>query len=279
MTHYGRFAAMGEARTPPSVSRDGEDSQRPDKTKRPEAHFSNFGISACIFSKRELQELGEVFSMSGSSLPRQTQVIVLTEDPLTEEGVTAYLTAHAYVDVLTPDTVERPDILLIIATEITDKIFTRAEQYAQESAGQPPRLVLIANSPTPSQLARAVELGLTAFVPRRRVTLTDIDRALSAVARGGASLPQPLVRCLLEQIRDQRWKDQDSHEGDTPAALTAREIAVLRQLAAGFNTSEIAAALHYSERTVKNIIHQVITRCDLRNRVHAVAFALQRGLL
>ncbi|MGI5255516.1 response regulator transcription factor [Actinacidiphila glaucinigra] len=217
--------------------------------------------------------------MSGSSSPRPAQVIVLAEDPLTEEGVTAYLTTQTSVDVLTPDTVERPDILLIIATEATDKIFTLPERYAQESAGQPPRLVLISNPPTPSQLARAVRLGLTAFIPRRRATLADIDNTLSAVARGGASLPQPLVSCLLEQIRDQQWRDQDTHGDDAPSVLTAREIAVLRQLAAGFNTLEIAASLHYSERTVKNIIHQMMTRCDLRNRAHAVAYALQRGLL
>lgn len=217
--------------------------------------------------------------MSGSSPPRPARVIVLADDSLTEEGVTAHLTADADVDVLTPDTIERPDILLIIATEITDKMFTRVGCYARQSAGQLPRLVLVANSPTPSQLSRAVELGLAAFVPRQQVRLADIATVVNAVAQGGASMPQPLVGRLLEQIRDRQGVDQETDEDVTPTTLTVREAAVLRQLASGFNTSEIAAALHYSERTVKYIIHQVITRCDLRNRVHAVAYAIQNGLL
>ncbi|WP_327425738.1 response regulator transcription factor (plasmid) [Streptomyces sp. NBC_01527] len=217
--------------------------------------------------------------MSDSSPPHPARLIVLAEDPLAEDAVAAHLAAHARVDVLTPDTVERPDILLIIATEITDRIFIRLERYAQESTGRPPRLVLIADIPTPSQLSRAVELGLAAFVPRRQVRLADIEKAVNVVARGGAAMPQPLVGCLLEQIRDQQWKDQEISEGVTSTPLTVREVAVLRQLADGFSTSEIATALHYSERTVKYIIHQVITRCDLRNRVHAVAYAIQNGLL
>ncbi|MFC5204320.1 helix-turn-helix transcriptional regulator [Streptomyces kaempferi] len=217
--------------------------------------------------------------MSGSGPPRPARVIVLTEDSLTEEAVTAHLAAHARVDVLTPDTVERPDILLAIATEITDEIFTQLARRARESAGHRPRVVLIANNPTPSQLSRAMELGLAAFVPRRQVRLADIDNVLDVVARGGASMPQPLMGCLLEQIRDKRWRDQEANGDVASASLAVREVAVLRQLAAGFNTSEIAAALHYSERTVKHIIHQFITRCDLRNRVHAVAYAIQNGLL
>ncbi|MEU8950797.1 response regulator transcription factor [Streptomyces sp. NPDC048489] len=217
--------------------------------------------------------------MSRSSPPRPARVIVLADDSLTEEGVTAHLVTDAGVNVLTPDTIERPDILLTIATEITDKVFARVECYVRQSAGQPPRLVLVADSPTPSQLSRAVELGLAAFVPRKRVKLTDIGNVVNAVAQGGASLPQPLVGCLLEQIRDQHGTDQKTGEDASSTPLTDRETAVLRQLASGFNTSEIATALHYSERTVKHIIHQIITRCNLRNRVHAVAYAIQNGLL
>jgi len=54
---------------------------------------------------------------------------------------------------------------------------------------------------------------------------------------------------------------------------------VLRLIADGCDTSEIANRLAYSERTVKNVLHDVTTRLQLRNRSHAVAYALRQGLI
>ena len=63
------------------------------------------------------------------------------------------------------------------------------------------------------------------------------------------------------------------------AGLAPREVEVLRLLADGLDTSEIARKLAYSERTVKNVVHDVTTRLQLRNRSHAVAYALREGLI
>ena len=54
---------------------------------------------------------------------------------------------------------------------------------------------------------------------------------------------------------------------------------MLRLVADGCDTAEIAAALAYSERTVKNVIHDVTTRLRLRNRSAAVAYAVREGLI
>jgi DNA-binding NarL/FixJ family response regulator len=56
-------------------------------------------------------------------------------------------------------------------------------------------------------------------------------------------------------------------------------MAVLRLLADGCDTAEVGRRLFYSERTVKNIIHDVTSRLELRNRVHAVAYAIREGLI
>jgi DNA-binding NarL/FixJ family response regulator len=61
--------------------------------------------------------------------------------------------------------------------------------------------------------------------------------------------------------------------------LDGREREVLRLIADGLGTVEIAKRLNYSERTVKNILHRLLTRMNLRNRAHAVAYALGNGLL
>lgn len=63
------------------------------------------------------------------------------------------------------------------------------------------------------------------------------------------------------------------------AGLSPRETEVLRLVADGMDTAEIARVLCYSERTVKNVLHQVTTRLQLRNRSHAVAYAVREGLI
>jgi DNA-binding NarL/FixJ family response regulator len=61
--------------------------------------------------------------------------------------------------------------------------------------------------------------------------------------------------------------------------LNPREVRVLRLVADGRPTYDIARELSYSERTVKNILHDVTNRLQLRNRAHAVAYALREGLI
>ena len=54
---------------------------------------------------------------------------------------------------------------------------------------------------------------------------------------------------------------------------------MLRLVSEGFDTAEIAAKTSFSERTVKNVLHEVTTRLQLRNRAHAVGYAMRHGLI
>lgn len=62
-----------------------------------------------------------------------------------------------------------------------------------------------------------------------------------------------------------------------PSELTPREEAVLRLIAQGRKTAEVAAQLSYSERSIKNVIHNVTERLALRNRCHVVAHVVREG--
>lgn len=67
--------------------------------------------------------------------------------------------------------------------------------------------------------------------------------------------------------------------GLTASGLETREVDVLRLLAEGLETTEIAQKLNYSERTIKSIVSVMMNRLGLRNRTHAVAYALRTGTL
>jgi DNA-binding NarL/FixJ family response regulator len=84
------------------------------------------------------------------------------------------------------------------------------------------------------------------------------------------------VGWLAERLR---WIEKDVLEpnGLTTAGLSKREVDILRMLADGMETAEIAQRLNYSERTIKNTIYTMLARLGLHNRVHAVAYAIRNN--
>ncbi|MDP9073926.1 MAG: helix-turn-helix transcriptional regulator [Actinomycetota bacterium] len=70
--------------------------------------------------------------------------------------------------------------------------------------------------------------------------------------------------------------------GPIPAwadGLTTRDLDVLRLLADGRTTADIARALAYSESTVKQLVHAILRSIGARNRAHAVALAIRADLI
>jgi DNA-binding NarL/FixJ family response regulator len=85
----------------------------------------------------------------------------------------------------------------------------------------------------------------------------------------------PRLADQVERVRSDRLRPR----GPSGMLLSAREQEVLRLLAEGCDTTEIATRMAYSERTVKNIIRAILERLGSRNRAHAVAFATREGIV
>ncbi|WP_141726015.1 response regulator transcription factor, partial [Actinacidiphila rubida] len=184
----------------------------------------------------EVRTPGDVGPVRGPGSSRTVRIVVLSEDALTAQGVEAHLTADDRVLVLPSDTEERPDVVLVVTGEVTDGTLASIRRFAGDDPADHPLLMLVAEKPTAKQLVRVVGMGLVAFMPRERTTLADITDMLCEVTRGAASLPQPLLGSLLEEMRTRPGSDTTAAAGEGPASFTSREIAVLRQLAAGFTT-------------------------------------------
>jgi DNA-binding NarL/FixJ family response regulator len=205
-------------------------------------------------------------------------VAILASDPITAEGTAACLRALPGIALLPSDSMESADVILILATSVTDDTLSSMQRVAETAVGRQARFVLVGEGVRESQLLRAVSCGLVSFIPRQEADHQRILGAILAITQGRVEMPDVAIGWVVGQIRAIQ-QNVLAPNGLTPAGLAAREVDVLRLVAEGLDTCEIAARLNYSERTVKSIIHGVLARLNLRNRPHAVAYALRNGLL
>jgi DNA-binding NarL/FixJ family response regulator len=113
---------------------------------------------------------------------------------------------------------------------------------------------------------------VTAALILRDVTPSRVVSCVRAATSGGGSIsPELLGQLLPEGARTRPDPSQPQ--------LTDREYDVLRMLADGESTRGIAERLSYSERTVKNIVHDLLVKLGCRTRAHAVALATRQGVI
>ena len=118
---------------------------------------------------------------------------------------------------------------------------------------------------------RALQSGAVGYLRKDELTPQTLATAVKAAANGTGVVTPDLLSHLLPQ----------NGAAPRPAAakLTDREQQVLALIAAGHPTREVAQELCYSERTVKNVLHDVVTKLNARSRSQAVAFAVREGLI
>lgn len=205
-------------------------------------------------------------------------VTILASDPITAEGTAAYLLGRTDITLLPVDCLDRVDVVLVLATWVTDETLSQMELAAEKATNREMRFVLVGDGIRQPQLLRAVSCGLVSVLPRQGTDHERIVGAIMAARKDRLEMPDTALRWLVGHIRSIE-RDVLIPNGLTAAGVESREVDVLRLVADGMDTLEIAGRLNYSERTVKNIIHGMLTRLNLRNRPHAVAFALRHGLL
>ncbi|BFU44261.1 LuxR C-terminal-related transcriptional regulator [Krasilnikovia sp. MM14-A1004] len=137
--------------------------------------------------------------------------------------------------------------------------------------GRATRLVATVRDVSEQAVRELVDAGVGAVLPHRTLTPDTLIATVRAVVAGTVALPGDMLARLLLHVT------QTSHLG--PAGLNARERSVLRLLADGLDTRGIAEDLCFSERTVKNVVHDVLTKLNCRTRAQAVAVATREGVI
>jgi DNA-binding NarL/FixJ family response regulator len=203
------------------------------------------------------------------------RVFVFGEDPISQAGVATQLRGRPEVLVVDGTDIDSAEVAVVIVDQMGEN--TARTVHAVQRGGCP-RVVLVVSELDDAGLLVAVETGVSGLLRRREATPERLAAAVTSAASGDGTLaPDLLGRLMAQMSRLQR--DVLAPRGIGPAGLTDRERDVLRLLADGLDTAEIAGQLAYSERTIKNIIHDLTTRLNLKNRSHAVAYAVKSGLI
>ncbi|MEV6623856.1 response regulator transcription factor [Amycolatopsis sp. NPDC051106] len=163
-----------------------------------------------------------------------------------------------------------PDVVLVDlrmprcdGVETTERI--RAEHPGTE-------VVVLTTYADDESLLAALRAGARGFLTKD-ADAEAIARALRSAAAGQSTVDGELQRRLVEAATRSTPQRIKEIEG-----LTAREIEVLRLIAAGLSNTEIARTLVVSEATVKTHVNHLFTKARLRDRAQAVAFAYRTGI-
>lgn len=161
-----------------------------------------------------------------------------------------------------------PDVLLVEADTLAEPVAREAMDWA--SAGG--SVVLLVRNPAAEPVADALRAGVKAVLPSR-LDGPEIVAAIEAAAAGMVVLDRSSVDTLLHA------PGAAAAIQALPEALTAREVEVLKLVAAGLGNKQIAAKLEISEHTVKFHIASIMSKLGAGSRTEAVTVGIRHGLI
>jgi DNA-binding NarL/FixJ family response regulator len=139
------------------------------------------------------------------------------------------------------------------------------------------RVLILTTFGLDEYIISALRAGASGFLLKDAPT-SEVLAAVRAVAAGDAVLSAPITRQLLDQVA-RRLPAAVSQSPARLESLTEREQQVLRMLASGLSNAEIAQALVITDATVKSHVSRLLGKLGLRDRVQAVIYAYETGLI
>jgi DNA-binding NarL/FixJ family response regulator len=199
----------------------------------------------------------------------QANVCIEATDPVAASGLATILAQRSW---LTLTEAAASDVLILLADTADDRLIDTMRAAYQARAGAL-SCIIIAYEISPRHLAEAAELGLIGLLQRATAEPDRICDIVSLTRSVRPILPSSVLPTLLEEFRRAR------PAGEHADAMSEREAEVLSLYADGLSAADVGRRLDLSVRTIRKIEQEVVTRLNLRNRTHAVAYAFRAGVL
>ena len=204
----------------------------------------------------------------------RVKVAVQASDPISATGIAGQLRMRPDILLVEDDDVASAEVAVVLTDEVDPEAVRSVRALQREGC----RVVMVVAKLDDAGLFAAVEAGASGIVRRSDARAELLSKAVMSAAHGDGAVPPDLLGRLLDQM-SRLQRNVLAPRGLSLNGFSQREVDVLKLLGEGWDTSEIATKLAYSERTVKNVIHDITTRLQLRNRSHAVAYAVRAGII
>ena len=268
------------------------------------------GLSLVDLGRRRLKDFDRpvgIYQLSGPDLPAEfaplrtldedvgedeeprgerLSIVIADDQALVRAGFRMILEAETDVDVVGEaasgeEAIQevrrlRPDIVLMdVRMPELDGIEATRRLLAE--GGVPTKVVMLTTFDMDEYVYEALRAGASGFL-LKDVPPEQLVDGIRAVASGDALLAPSITKRVIEEFV-QRPPEALRLPPPELAELTERELDVLKQVARGLSNAEIAKALFVSETTVKTHVGHILSKLQLRDRVQAVVFAYESGLV
>jgi len=212
------------------------------------------------------------------SVPLKTRILLADDHPMVRRGLRMVLDAEPDLTVLAEAGDGREAVRIALEGDIDLAVLDVAMpgltglQAAAELKRRRPevRTLMLSMYESEQYFFEALKAGASGYVLKSAAD-RDLVEACRASMRGEPFLYPAAIAALIRDYLDR---------GDTPAeTLTPRELEIVKLVAEGHTSDEIAAALVISKKTVEHHRSHILEKLGMRDRVDLTRYAIRRGLV
>ena len=210
------------------------------------------------------------------------RLLIIDDHEMVREGLKAMLVAEPDFEIVGDaanaeqalELIERlhPDVVLldirlpgVSGIDLCSKVTSLYPQTA---------VIILTTFAEENLVAQCIQAGARGFIVKD-IERFDLKRSIRAVARGEAVIDSKAAVAVLAQLRRAPQVSQEP----SPEPLSTQQIVILRLIAQGLSSREIATQLYLSENTVKGYVQEILHRLGVKNRTEAVMVAVKQGWL
>lgn len=180
------------------------------------------------------------------------------------DGISKVIACHKANQLVEQALQESPDIVLIDVT--TEQVLIEARAICEALPKTP--IIAISLPENSEKVIACADAGLVGYVPRQ-ASINELLTSMLNALKGECICNPKIAACLLREIR---IRQKQTDKIFPTEMLTLRERELLHLIGRGFSNKQIARELQLSVATVKNHIHNIFTKLNVRSRAEVLAF-------